>query len=317
MTIRKKIFLLAGILLALFGVVVGVVATIQKLDSDQIGNVVGYQLPLSRLVAEFDVDTDRYEPVILRVLRLDPVTPADLKAAISAKQAVSDELRRDVAAAATLLDKAIQDPHYRTADRFDLARIDGSFKYLSRSLEEFVSVGDLTMGALADGRREEARTASLSFAKFARAFGPDLSEIRRDIADLTDRATGRVLASERLDTYLSFALFLMACGFGLGISAVGSTRVVNGLRQLLASTRAIESGAASGPAPILTRDEVGELALAFNRMVEELRTRADQGYVRQVCRPAPRQSPDQQRRRPGRAPHAHRLFFRHQGIHRY
>jgi adenylate cyclase len=273
MTIRKKIFLLAGILLALFGVVVGVVATIQKLDSDQIGNVVGYQLPLSRLVAEFDVDTDRYELVILRVLRLDPVTPADLKAAISAKQAVSDELRRDVAAAATLLDQAIQDPHYRTADRVDLARIDGSFKYLSRSLEEFVSVGDLTMGALADGRREEARTASLSFAKFAQAFGPDLSEIRRDIADLTDRATGRVLASERLDTYLSFALFLMACGFGLGISAVGSTRVVNGLRQLLASTRAIESGAASEPAPILTRDEVGELALAFNRMVEELRAR--------------------------------------------
>jgi adenylate cyclase len=36
MTIRKKIFLLAGILLALFGVVVGVLAVIQKLDSDQI-----------------------------------------------------------------------------------------------------------------------------------------------------------------------------------------------------------------------------------------------------------------------------------------
>jgi adenylate cyclase len=82
-----------------------------------------------------------------------------------------------------------------------------------------------------------------------------------------------VLASQRFDTYLSFALFLTACGIGLGISAAGSTRVVNGLRQLLASTRAIESGAASAPAPILTRDEVGELALAFNRMVEELRKR--------------------------------------------
>ena len=66
MTIRKKIFLLAGILLALFGVVVGVLATIQKLDSDQIGNIVDYELPLSRLVAEFDVDTDRYELDILR-----------------------------------------------------------------------------------------------------------------------------------------------------------------------------------------------------------------------------------------------------------
>ena len=39
MTIRKKIFLLAGILLALFGIVVGVLAVIQKLDSDQITSV--------------------------------------------------------------------------------------------------------------------------------------------------------------------------------------------------------------------------------------------------------------------------------------
>jgi adenylate cyclase len=273
MTIRKKIFLLAGILLALFGVVVGALAGIQKLDSDQIGNIVGYQLPLSRLFAEFDVDTDRYELGILRVLRFDPVTPVELKAALSAKRAITDELRSDVVAIAALLDRAIQDPHYQTADRVDLARIDGSFKYLSRNLEDFLAVGELTMGALADGRTEEARTASLGFTKFAQAFGPDLSEIRRDIADLTDRATRMVLASQRLDAYLSFALFLAACGIGLGISAVGSTRVVGGLRQLVASTRAIESGAASVPVSIRTRDEVGELALSFNRMVEELRTR--------------------------------------------
>jgi adenylate cyclase len=273
MTIRKKIFFLAGILLALFGIVVGVLATIQKLDADQIGNIVGYQLPLSRLVAEIDVDTDRYELGILRALRLDPISPGEIQAAISAKRAVTDELITNVAATNALLDRAIQDPHYRSEDRIALARIEGSFKYLSRSLEGFLSVGELTMAALADGRPQEARNASLGFTKFAQAFGPDLSEIRRGIADLTDRATRIVLANERLDSYLSFGLFLAACGIGLGISAVGSTRVVGGLRQLVASTRAIESGATLVPVSIRTRDEVGELARSFNRMVEELRTR--------------------------------------------
>jgi adenylate cyclase len=129
------------------------------------------------------------------------------------------------------------------------------------------------MAALADGRREDARTASLGFSKFAQAFGPDLSEIRRSLASLTDRATRTVLARQRLNTYLSFGLFLAACGIGLGISAVGSARVVGGLRQLVVSTRAIESGSDSEPLSILTRDEVGELALSFNRMVEELRSR--------------------------------------------
>src|SRR5258706_3673300 len=129
------------------------------------------------------------------------------------------------------------------------------------------------MAAMSDGRREEARAASLGFASYEQAFGPDLAEIRRNVADLTDRAPRMVLTSQRLDTWLSFALFIAACGLGVGISAVGSTRVVGGLRQLVVSTRAIEAGAASEPLAIRTRDEVGELASAFNRMVEELRTR--------------------------------------------
>ena len=273
MTIRNKIFLLAGILLALFGVVVGALAIMQKLDSDQIGNIVGYELPLSRIVAQFDVDTDRYELNILRTLRLDPASSEELKAAAAAKQALTDEMRADVATAGGLLERAIEDRRYDTADRVELARIEGSFKYLSRSLEQFLSVGDRTMVALADGRLEDARTASLDFAKFAQAFGPDLSDIRRAVADLTDRSARQVLTRQRLDTYLSFALFLVACGIGLGISAVGSTRVIEGLRQLVASARAIESGAVSAPVVIRSRDEVGELALSFNRMVEELRTR--------------------------------------------
>ena len=273
MTIRKKIFLLAGILLGLFGVVVGVLAIIQKVDSDQIGNIVGYELPLSRIVAQFDVDTDRYELNILRVLRLDPATPVQIAAAVAAKQALTDEMRSDVVKAGKLLEQAIQDRSYAAAERVDLARVEGSFKYLSRSLEEFLTVGDRTMAALADGRREDALTASLDFAKFAQAFGPDLSEIRRAVAELTERSTREVLAREELDAYLSFALFLAACGIGLGISAVGSTRVIAGLRQLVASARAIESGGDSQPVVIRSRDEVGELALSFNRMVEELRTR--------------------------------------------
>jgi adenylate cyclase len=273
MTIRKKIFLLAGILLALFGAVVGVLAIIQELDSDQIGNIVGYELPLSRLVAQFDVDTDRYELHILRLLRLNPLSTEQLNVAAADKQALTDEMRSDVATAGKLLERAIQDQRYDPADRVDLARIEGSFKYLSRSLEEFLSVGDRTMAALTDHRPEEARTTSLNFAKFAQAFGPDLSEIRRAMSDLTERSTRDVLARERLDTYLSFALFVLACGIGFGISAVGSTRVIRGLRQLVASTRAIESGTDSVPVVIRSRDEIGELAVTFNRMVEELRTR--------------------------------------------
>ena len=273
MTIRKKIFLLAGILLALFGAVVGVLAIVQKLDSDQISNIAEYELPLARLVAELDVDTDRYELGILRALRLDPLNPPELAAAIAAKKQVGDELRADADAATALIAKAIRDTGYRAGERVELARIEGSFKYLIRGLEGFLATGEQVMADLVDGRREDARTASLGFTKYAQAFGPDLSEVRLNLAGLTDRATRDVLARQRLNTYLSFGLFLLACGIGLGVSAVGSARVIGGLRQLVVRTRAIEAGTVSEPLSVLTRDEVGELALSFNRMVEELRTR--------------------------------------------
>src|SRR6187401_2571686 len=273
MSIRKKIFLLAGILLALFGAVVGVLATMQRLDGQQINNIVNYELPLSRLVSEFDVGTDRYELNIMRVLRLDAASPEELKAAIATKQALNDDLRRQVDETQSLLQRAIRDPRYRTEDRVDLARIEGSFKYLARSLDGFLAAGEQTMGLLADGKLDEAKAASLGFEKYSQTFGPDLSEIRRGLASLTDRATRTVLARQQLNTYLSFALFIAACGIGLGISAVGSAQAVSGLRRIVASARAIASGTNSAPVVILTRDEVGELARSFNSMVEELRSR--------------------------------------------
>ena len=273
MTIRKKIFLLAGVLLAMFGAVVGILAIVQRLNGNRISDAINYELPLTRMVAEFDVDTDRFELRTLRALRLDPISALELKAAIADLRILMQEMRADVATSAALLDRAAQDSKYQTSARVDLARLEGSFKLLSRNLDGFLGVGEATMNALADGRIADARTAALGFAGYSDAFGPDLSDIRVDLAGLTDRAARMVLASQRLDTYMSFALFIVACGIGIGISAIGSTRVVGGLRVLVAGTRNIESGAAWVPLTIRTRDEVGELATSFNRMVEELRSR--------------------------------------------
>lgn len=273
MTIRRKIFLLAGVLLVLFGAVVGTLAFTQKLDRDQLANISEYELPLTKLIAEFDVDTDRYELRILRVLRSESLSAAEQEAATASARELAEEMRKTVATSDALLSRATQDPSYNAEDRIELARIGGVLKYLSRGLEDFLAVGDTTLAAAIAGKHEEARQAYLGFARFAQAFGPDLSQIRHDLADLTNRSTNAVLGRQRLNAYLSFALFLAACGLGLGISAIGSTRVVAGLRQLVASTKAVEAGADAQPVSIRTRDEVGELAQAFNRMVEELRER--------------------------------------------
>ena len=66
---------------------------------------------------------------------------------------VGDELRADADTATALIARAIEDPAYRAAERVELARIEGVFKYLTRSLEGFLATGEQTMAALIDGRR--------------------------------------------------------------------------------------------------------------------------------------------------------------------
>lgn len=273
MTIRRKIFLLAGVLLALFGAVVGILAYAQKRNGDQLSNVVDYELPLSQLVADFDVHTDRYELEVARAFRVERGDSQGLEAATAAARASSAHLVSLVKEGAAIFYKATRDTGYSAEERVELARMAGTLRYMSRSLEDFLAVGESTLVALAQGRTGEARDISMGFAKFAKAFGPDLSQVRKDLAELTARSTRKVLSRQRLDTYLSFGLFLVACGIGLGVSAVGSTQVVSGLRQLVATTRVLESGGEVAPVAIRSRDEVGELALSFNRMIEEIRSR--------------------------------------------
>jgi adenylate cyclase len=273
MTIRRKIFMLAGILLALFGAVVGILAYVQKLNADQLSNISEYELPLAHLVAQFDLYTDRYELEVLRTLRPDQGDARNKQTSIAAARSAGQQLQETVKSGATTFFKATRDNAYATEERVELTRMAATLKYMTRSLSDFIAVGEKVLTALADGRPEEARAASMGFSRFADMFGPDLSQIRKDIGELTERSTRKVLARQKLNSYLSFALFLAACGVGLGVSAVGSTQVVSGLRQLVARTKAIEAGADTEPLSIRSRDEVGELALSFDRMIEELRAR--------------------------------------------
>src|SRR4051794_28981966 len=57
MTIRRKIYALAGALLALFGLVVGGLSLLQWHNSGHLENIVRYQLQITRLLSDLDIAT--------------------------------------------------------------------------------------------------------------------------------------------------------------------------------------------------------------------------------------------------------------------
>ena len=292
MSIRKKIFLLAGVLLALFGVVVGTLATMQKFDGEQISNIVNYEQPLTRLVSEFDVSTDRYELNIMRILRLDTVGPARAPGDTSTdKQSAHRDSCARISPRSTRCspgDRGSQLPDRGSRRTGAPRRLAEIHRPQPRRLPGGWRPDDGRARRRASATKR--KPLSLGFDKYAQAFGPDLSEIRRELANLTDQRDphgARPAAAQHLSQ-------LRLVHRGLRRRARHQRGGIGPGGQRLASARDQRPRDRIGRrlisrSSVLTRDEVGELAMSFNRMIEELRiARADQGHVRQVRRSAPR-----------------------------
>ena len=123
-------------------------------------------------------------------------------------------------------------------------------------------------GGVATGwhRRRRARRAEA-------AFGPDTSALREKLAMLTTTVGSAALSSQSIIQDLDLILFALAGCLGIGAGFFVSALIVRGLRRLAEGTAAVQAGHFAITVPVETDDEVGQLATAFNRMVEEIRTR--------------------------------------------
>jgi adenylate cyclase len=276
MSIRTKFFALAGILLLLFGAVIGILSLLQSATAHKLDGIVSHYQPLRRVLADLDVDTDEYELRIDRLLLRgsDPSAGEEgLRAEVANIGRVASRIQENFKKLRAGLDAAAAYSHDDPGDLQALAALQGALPFIQRKVDPFLAVGQSVSDAILAGRPDEARTLALGFRQYEDAFGRDLGELRQRLASLTEKAAAGVHRDQSLSTWLSFALFLVASAIGLGISAIGSGQVVAALRKLLASTRAIEEGRTDVAVPVVTRDEVGQLARAFNRMIEELRER--------------------------------------------
>jgi adenylate cyclase len=65
----------------------------------------------------------------------------------------------------------------------------------------------------------------------------------------------------------------LASLIGLDLSLIVSNRMMAGLERLIEGTRQIQDGHGYEILPVTSKDEIGKLTVAFNRMVEDLRAK--------------------------------------------
>jgi adenylate cyclase len=98
-----------------------------------------------------------------------------------------------------------------------------------------------------------------------------LDAIRSDMLALL-RADGDItVRTQRQVMLMAAALTLLAAALGLVFSTLVSAGVTTPVRRLLEGARAVEAGRLDHEIIVTTRDEIGHLTKAFNRMVEQLR----------------------------------------------
>jgi adenylate cyclase len=272
MTVRIKILALSVGLLLIFAVVLMSSVAMQRRTSHQVAAIIDFHLPLAAVIADLDVATDEYELVTMRLLAVPDLTAAAVDIGRHGLARNKERIVTDFQRADALLAQALADPRTDPTDRLVLARVQRSLVFLKRLQTPFFALGEEVVSALDAGRTKEARALALRFKPFEQAWGPDMGALRAELAGLTKTSTEYTYAQEARVLRLNFFLFAIAAVLGVGMSVVAAKRLVRTLWRLVEGAKAIEAGDLTITLPVTSRDEIGQLAQAFNSMAGQLRS---------------------------------------------
>ncbi|WP_424631013.1 adenylate/guanylate cyclase domain-containing protein [Bradyrhizobium sp. SYSU BS000235] len=198
----------------------------------------------------------------------DEATFADRKKVYDAK---SIEVGREASEARSRINAIIADQS-TTSDNATLARLDARIESASTDLRRYLEQEYDRFFQLLDRRDPEELKRSLARIDGLRDdFTAKVEAIRADMLTQVREDSVITMGHQRQAIIISAIMTALAAILGLVVSILVSTGITRPVRRLLDGTRAVEAGQLEGTIDVTTRDEIGELTGAFNRMVEQLR----------------------------------------------
>lgn len=231
-------------------------------------------IPAYGHLARTDIRSDERALALRRMIiakMQEPPDEAGYAAQWNVFQAKSSEVDQEAVAARKLIAAIIEDVS-TPSDNAALARIDSRIESavsdLSRHLNDETAqlLARLDARDLTEVRRSLARVDSLHDE-----FNQKFDAIRRDMLAQVYVSTATIMGDQRRAVWISAIVTALAAILGLTVSIIISTGITRPVLRLLEGTRAVQAGQLNGSIDITTRDEIGQLTAAFNRLVEQLR----------------------------------------------
>jgi adenylate cyclase len=167
---------------------------------------------------------------------------------------------------------AIIDDTRTASDNAALARIDTRIETAVSELRRAMTEDHAKLLKLIDAKQMADARGTLEHIDVLRdRFNQNIDGIRTDMLKQVFASTSTVIGHQHQAIIISGAVTVLAAVIGFAFALMVSSGITRPVRLLLAGTREVEAGRFDKSITVSTQDEIGELAGAFNRMIEQLR----------------------------------------------
>lgn len=181
------------------------------------------------------------------------------------------KIEEEAEGARKLINAIIDDPR-TPSDNAALARIEIRIETAVTELRRDLNEDHAKLLKQVDAKQmAEARGTLEHIDAIRDQFNRKFDAIRADMLTQVFASTSQVMSHQRQAIIVSGIVTLLAAIVGFAFALLVSGGITRPVRLLLAGTRQVEAGRFDKTIAVSTQDEIGELAAAFNRMIEQLR----------------------------------------------
>jgi class 3 adenylate cyclase len=200
-----------------------------------------------------------------------PPDEASAAAQLKAFEEKGPEVQREAEAARNLIKAIIADPSTPSDDvaltRID-DRIDTAVNDLRHRLDE--EIGQLLRQLQGQNFKEVLRGLARVDSLYDE-FNQKMNLIRADMLQQVHASASTVIRNQQRAIWISAVVTAIAAALGFMFAMLVGSGITRPVYQLLEGTREVEAGRFDKSIPVTTRDEIGQLSIAFNGMIERLR----------------------------------------------
>ena len=201
----------------------------------------------------------------------NPPDEAGYAANLKIFQSVDPEIVGEAQAARKQI-AAIIDDTSTPSDNAALGRLDDRIETAISDLRERLDEQGTTLLKQFDARKFDEAKATLVSAEALRAeFDRKIDGIRADMLNQVHASATTVIREQRQTIWVSAVVTGIAAVLGFVFAMMVGSGITGPVLRLLEGTREVEAGRLDGAISVTTRDEIGQLSAAFNRMIERLR----------------------------------------------